>query len=96
MKKALIVALICVNFALLAALILGPAVPKVQAQAVRGAPDYLLVTGKVGADWDAVYLIDLAKRRLLGLRWDRTRRQMLPIRGRAFRTDFDRPKQQQP
>ena len=96
MKKALIVALACVNVVLLAALILGPAAGRAQAQAVRGAPDYLLVTGKVGADWDAVYLIDLARRQLLGLRWDRTRRQMLPIRGRSFTTDFDRPKQQQP
>ena len=90
MKKALIVALVCVNVALLAALVLTAGASKANAQAYRGAADYLMVSGKIGTDWEAVYLLDLGRRRLLGFRFDKTSQQMLPIRGRILANDFRR------
>lgn len=89
MKKPLIVALVCVNVVLLAALValnLEPA----QAQVMRGGNDYLMTTGRVEASFDAVYVIDLKTRRLAAWRFDRTRKRLIPYRGRSLVTDFGR------
>ena len=90
MKRTLIVVLVCANLALLVALLFGPAAPRAEAQVARGGVDYLMVTGQIGSDWDGVYILDLGSRRLLAMRWDKTKKQMLPIRGRRLRNDFGR------
>jgi hypothetical protein len=88
MKRTLIVVLVSVNLALLVALVFGPASPRADAQVIGGGADYLMVTGQIGTNWDGVYIVDLDTRRMLSMRWDRTRKQMVPIRGRQLRTDF--------
>ena len=87
MKKKLIVLLVCLNAALLVALMVGSAVPT-QGQVVGGGADYILLTAHIGSDWDGVYVIDLAKRRMLMLYFDKTKKRLLPYRGVDLTTDF--------
>lgn len=94
MKKALIVTLVCINALLLLALVFGPGTSTAEAQVQRGGADYIMVTGQIGTSTDAVYIVDLGKRRLLGLKYDKTNKQLLPIRGRRLRNDFRRTDQQ--
>ena len=89
MKKALIVSLLCVNAALLAALLLGAAAPPAQAQAVRGGTDYLVVSAQLAVDWDAVWVLDMAKRRLLAFGFNKVSNRLLPFGGgRDLARDF--------
>ena len=94
MKKTLIVTLACVNVALLGALVLGTATPTADAQVFGGGRDYLMLTANIGTDNDAVYIIDLATRRMLTWRYDRTNKRLAPFRGRDLTNDF-RPAQQE-
>ena len=89
MKKTVIVALVCVNVALLLALMFGAGTPKAQAQAFRGATDYLMGTGKArGRPADVGYIIDLGRRRLLAWEFNKTRKALVPYRGRELTNDF--------
>ena len=88
MKKKLIVFLVCANAGLLVALVLGSAIPAADAQVVGGGADYMMVTGHIGSDWDGVFVIDLAKRRMLMWYFDKTNKRLLPYRGVDFVTDF--------
>ena len=92
MKKTVIVVLACANLALLVALILGPGTPPAQAQVFGGATDYLVVTGRIGNTDDAIWVIDLARRRLAGWELDRSRGapRLVQIRGVELTTDFRR------
>jgi len=90
MKKAVIVTLVCVNAALLAALVLGAGAPKAEAQVFRGGADYLMMTGHIGTDWDAVYIIDLAQRRLAAWQFNKTRKRLVAIGVRDLKNDFRR------
>ncbi|MHC4294227.1 MAG: hypothetical protein ACYSTL_01435 [Planctomycetota bacterium] len=90
MKKVLIITLVCVNVVLLASLILVAGVGRAEAQVYRGGTDYLMVTGKIGTNWEAVYVIDMETRRLLAWRFDRTKNRLLRFRGRMLQNDFRR------
>ncbi len=92
MKKTLIITLVCLNVALVAMLMFGTTTRTAKGQAVRGQADYLMITGEIRRDYDAIYIIDLAKRRMLAWRLDRTRKVLIPYRGRDLRSDFDRPR----
>ena len=96
MKKAVIVTLACVNAALLLALMFGPGSPRADAQVYRGGTDYIMVAGRIGTDLEALYIVDLAQRRLLGMRYDRNTKQMRPIRGRRLENDFRRETEERP
>ena len=87
MKKALIVALLCVNVALLAALI-GVNLDAADAQTVRGANDYIMATGKVESTFDAIYVVDMKTRRLAGWRFDRTAKKLARYQTRPLEVDF--------
>ena len=88
MKRPLIITLVCVNAALLLALVLGTTIPRATAQVPGGGADYLLLTGQMSANYDAIYVLDLAQSRLLAYRFDRTRKTLIPYRGRPLRDDF--------
>jgi len=93
MKKTWIVALlVVVNVALVAALVLHAWTPEAKAQVFRGAPDYLVITGRIGTDWDALYIIDLKSRKLGVWRFDKTQKKLVQIRGRLLKDDFGREK----
>ncbi len=71
MKQVIIVALVCLNAALLVALVFGAGTPAVNAQVIGGGTDYILITGDIREDYDAVYILDLGKRRLAALKFDK-------------------------
>lgn len=88
MKQAMIVALICVNVALLVALTL-------QMDTSAGAQDeyfprtnYIVVTGQIESGYELVYIIDMATQRLGALKYDLSRKQMVPYEGRSLENDF--------
>jgi len=89
MKKALIAALVCINILLVAVLINANA-PTAKAQTERGANNYLMVTGRTESGYDAVYVLDLKTRKLLGFRYDRNAKRLVPYRGRVMTDDFKR------
>lgn len=92
MKRALIITLVCLNVALVAAVMLV-STPPAQAQAVRGAPDYLMVTAAITAGNDGVFVLDMAQRRLGAWKYDKTARRMMPYRGRQLARDFQQAPQ---
>ena len=87
MRKALIVALVCLNVVLVAAL-LAVNVRRAEAQHLRGGNDFIMITGRIESSFDAVYVIDLKTRRLAGWRWDRTAKRLIPYKGRTLTQDF--------
>ncbi|HUT57864.1 MAG TPA: hypothetical protein VNA25_08445 [Phycisphaerae bacterium] len=88
MKKAMIVTLVCINVTLLGALVFVSEVPQARAQALRGATDYLMVTARIDSDTDALYVIDLAKRRMAGFLMDKTKKRMVAFGARRLKVDF--------
>ena len=93
MKKLLIAALVCVNVALLGALLTDSATG--QAPAGRSG-DYVLFTGKIAQDHDAVYLIDLPTGQMVAWRFDSAAKRLTPYRARLLGGDFLRPGPEQP
>lgn len=90
MKRAIIVALLCLNVALLAAVAIR-STPKAPAQAYRGGTDYLLITSKLGENWDGVFIIDMGKRRMQAWKFDQTSKKLVALRGsRDLKSDFRR------
>ncbi|HUS91817.1 MAG TPA: hypothetical protein VM695_08205 [Phycisphaerae bacterium] len=89
MRRALIVALVCINVGLLAALI-GVNLNRADAQTFRGGNDYIMVTGKIESSFDAIYVIDLKSRALAAWRFDRTAKKLVPYKGRILEQDFAR------
>jgi len=87
MKRALIVALVCINILLVAALVNFNA-PKAQAQTERGANNFIMVTGRIESAFEAVYVLDLKSRKLGAWRFDRTAKKLVPYKGRILTTDF--------
>jgi hypothetical protein len=65
MKRVLLAALIALNLALLVC-VLHVNSPAANAQAARGAPDYLAVTARNGnAGQDALFVLHLGQRKML-------------------------------
>ncbi|MFP4107258.1 MAG: hypothetical protein ACLFVU_14390 [Phycisphaerae bacterium] len=90
MKNALIAVLVCVNVALLVGLVFGSgAVDDAKAQVVIGQ-DYMLVTGKIDQNEDAVYITDLKKKQMLAFKYDRRQEAMVPFRGVRLLREFNR------
>ena len=87
MKRLAIILLVCINVALLA-LVLGKTLPRAEAQTMRGASDYLLMTGRIDQDEEVLYVIDVARRRLGTMRYDRTQGRMVPYGSRDLTRDF--------
>ena len=90
MKTALIVALICVNVGLLAALMLGSGVERADAQVRR--TDYVMVTAQVTDNYDAIYIIDLGSRKFTAVGIDKRTKRFQPVvkRPRDLYRDFAR------
>jgi len=87
MKKALIVALVCINI-LLVAMLINSNATKAQAQTERGANDFVMVTGRVESGFEGVYVLDLKTRKLGAWRYDRNVKKLVPYTGRSLTTDF--------
>jgi hypothetical protein len=90
MRSKLILALLAVNVVLLLSLVavnLWQA-PSAYAQVAGGGTDYLVLNAKIGDTWDGLYIIDLSKRRLVSLRFDKTTKKLTACRGRLLDRDF--------
>lgn len=86
MKKLLIILLVCLNIGLLAVL-LTTSSPKAGAQGYP-ATDYVVVTGEIDDNYDALYIIDSARRRMAAWRFDASSKRLLRIDTRNLKTDF--------
>ena len=94
MKKLLIVALVCVNVCLLLTLIAGEGfLRKAEAQPLEGAllqNNYIMLTGQIQQNNDAVYIIDMANRRLGVWQMDSAAKRLSRMAVRNLRTDLSK------
>jgi hypothetical protein len=88
MKKGIIIGLVALNLVLLWALAFTDKGTTANGQAMRGNVDYLVSTGKFNKDYDALYVIDLAKRRMCFFLLDPTTRKLSANGARKLRADF--------
>ena len=89
MKQALIVALVCLNLALLVAVVSVMTAPA-QAQAVGGHGDYLLINCQIARGEDAVYVIDTASRHMTAVRYSVQNGRLVPVAMSDLARDFGR------
>lgn len=89
-KRAALGLLICVNVALLAAIVLKTTSPQAAlAQAVGGLNDnYMVVTGEIQDGNDAIYIVDVKGRALHVFIYDRGRRVLQYASSRNLERDF--------
>jgi len=93
MKQGIVIGLICLNAALVVMLVFGSAAQPAYGQAMGAS--YLVISGHIGDYYDAVYIVDLANRRLSGVRYDKQSKRIAglePRGGRELGVDFNRAK----
>ena len=93
-----IVALVGLNLALVGGIVIAshgrdvaPGVPgenPANAQVIGGGTDYLMMTGSVGRDDDAVYILELNSQRLRAWRFNRTKNRLEAQGGIDLGRDF--------
>ena len=89
MKKAVIVALAALNVGLLAWVLTMHSAPA-HAQRARGQKEFLQVSGKIGRDVEAIYILDVTNRNLKAWYYSVQDRKMVELRGRDLANDFRR------
>ena len=93
MKRALVVTLVCINAALLLGLVIGVNASDAKAQGIGARTDYLIMTGHIGRDNDAVYVVDVRRQGMVAFRFDRNKKKLIAYRGvRKLKTDYRRAK----
>ena len=94
MKRALVVTLVCINAALLLALVIGVNASDAKAQGIVGArTDYLIMTGNIGRDNDAVYIIDVTRQGMVAFHFVKGKKKLVAFRrGRKLKTDYRKAK----
>lgn len=81
--------LVCVNLVLLTALCLSTySLPAAQAQGTGLAGNYMMVTGEIQNEYDALYLVDLRERTIHAFYWDKGRKQLVYSDMRSLERDF--------
>jgi hypothetical protein len=93
MKQMILVALACLNAALLVALVFNAGAPTgetAEAQIVGGGADYLVMTGAVAQNYDALYVLDLSSRQLAAWKFDKKDNLLKLIGRRSLLRDFGR------
>ena len=88
MKKIIIVALVCINVALVAVLAFGVGEPKATAQVRGGGSDYMAITARWGTNDDVVYVVDLGSRRMAAWSFNQTNKRLDGFFGRDLQRDF--------
>ena len=89
MKRLTLIALVGINVVLLA-LVLGNTTPRAEAQTMRGASNYLLMTGRIDTDLDVVYVIDVAERKMAAWEYNPSTKRLQAYRGVDLSRDFRR------
>jgi hypothetical protein len=82
--------LICVNLVLLLGVCLASySLPQAHAQPATGlSGNYLIVTGEIQNEYDAMYLLDQQERTLHAFYWEKGRRQLIYSDWRDLERDF--------
>jgi hypothetical protein len=89
MRRIVIAALVCVNVALLAALLLGA--DPAEAQVVGGGTDYMVITARIAEGHEAVFIIDVGEQEMAAWKFDRKRRRLVGLgEARQLTRDFRR------
>ena len=89
MKKAAIIALVCVNVALLLALTWQMATPATaQDEGYYPPTNYILVAGQIESGYELVYVIDMATRGLAVIQYDLSDEDLIPFAHRDLASDF--------
>ena len=89
MRNLLIGLLVCLNVGLLLMLLLGSGAGSADAQVIGGGTDYMVITGKIGSNHDAIFVIDVAQQRLACWKFDRALKRLVVFgRGRKLTRDF--------
>ena len=90
MARIMIAALVCVNVALLATLLVGAPEPA-QGQVVGGGTDYMVITARIADGHEAVFIIDVGEQELAAWKFDRERRRLVDLgQPRQLTRDFRR------
>lgn len=87
-KRTMSVGLIVLNVALLAVLVhlnMAPA----KAQSFKRT-DYVVAVGSIGDDYDAIHITDLASKRMITLKWNKSTRRIEAFGPRDLTQDFQR------
>lgn len=92
MKNAVIVALVCANLLILAALVVGSGSVDQAKAAGWVEADYLVVAAKVDKTEDLIYVTNLNKGKMLAFRFDTERKRLVPYDGVRLDRDFGRAK----
>ena len=88
-KNTWLALLVCVNLVLLTAVCLvSYSPPAALAQGTGLSRNYLMVSGEIQDQHDALYVIDLRERTLHAFSWDRARRQLIYADWRDLERDF--------
>ena len=88
-KNAWLALLVCVNVGLLAAVCFTAyALPAAAAEGTGLAANYLMVSGEIQDQYDALYLLDQHERTLHAFYWDKARRELLYTDSRDLDRDF--------
>lgn len=90
MKQMILVALACLNAGLLVGLVFVASAPPAEAQIVGGGADYLVMTGAVAQNYDALYVLDLASRQLAAWKFDKKDNLLKLVGRRSLLRDFGR------
>ena len=88
-KSTALAALICLNLILLTAICLSSySLPAATAQGTGLAANYMVVTGEIQDEYDALYIVDLRARTLHAFYWDKGRKQLVYSDWRSLERDF--------
>lgn len=88
-KKAVLGLLICVNVALLAGLVLATTAPSsANAQATGLSGNYMVVSGEVRDEFDALYVVDMRVRVLHAFIYDRGAKRLQLADSRDLERDM--------
>lgn len=92
MKQVILVALACLNAGLLVALVFVSSAPPAEAQTVGGGADYLVMTGAVALNYDALYVLDLTSRQIAAWKYDKKDNALRLVARRSLPRDFGKKK----
>ncbi|HUU95842.1 MAG TPA: hypothetical protein VM487_08875 [Phycisphaerae bacterium] len=88
-KRTCLSLLVCVNLVLLTAIVLfAYSPPAALAQGTGLAGNYLVVTGEIQNEYDALYLIEMRSRTLHVFYYDKTRKELYYSDVRSLERDF--------
>ncbi len=91
MKKKVIIALVCLNVALVVTLLVSGLRPDSAKAARFPSTDYVMLTGASDGDSDAVIIIDMKTQKMLGFAPREStgnRVNLIPFKGRRLTNDF--------